>query len=344
MRSVVTPRFKSRAFGKSARRAGGFTLVELLVVIGIIALLVGILLPALNKARRQAQIVKCSANLHNVGLAMLNYASQNKGSLPLYYASDANGIYRAANPLGTAFPTGAGNWMWDMQVTVRNALIRYGCARSSFYCPSNDAQNANALWNFSVTATINGSPVNLGTTGTDPGGNSYDSWPLPDETGFFVAGYIFLVKRLDGAMAPSAGAPNGLLASPDNRNKHFDWQAHIKPHNTVAALDPVVKYVRPNISSNVEIAFDAMICDGNNIATPNFGAALGGWNMGGNKIPHQSAHWYGTSYNNGYPVGGNYLCLDGHVEWRPISKVTANQFGNFNERVIIGSPPIAFWW
>lgn len=77
----------------------GFTLVELLVVIGIIALLISILLPSLNKARQAANLLVCQSNLKQIGSTMQIYAAQNKGSLPpASYTKNAAGGIGWLNP------------------------------------------------------------------------------------------------------------------------------------------------------------------------------------------------------------------------------------------------------
>jgi prepilin-type N-terminal cleavage/methylation domain-containing protein len=78
------------------RSQQGFTLVELLVVIGIIALLISILLPALNAAKERANRVKCASNLRQVGQGLMLYANDNKGAYP-------RTIYTPATPTQKAF-------------------------------------------------------------------------------------------------------------------------------------------------------------------------------------------------------------------------------------------------
>src|SRR5437870_697638 len=84
----------------------GFTLVELLVVIGIIAILVSLLLPSLNKARKAAQTIACAANLRSIIQAVHIFAAQNNGYIPgsawttarFLYGPDSGDLITAASP------------------------------------------------------------------------------------------------------------------------------------------------------------------------------------------------------------------------------------------------------
>ena len=85
---------------KSNRKAG-FTLVELLVVIGIIALLIGILLPTLAKAREQAKATQCMSNLRVLGQCYYEYVNDNNGN-GFFYPAGATTTYWFALRGGTS--------------------------------------------------------------------------------------------------------------------------------------------------------------------------------------------------------------------------------------------------
>jgi prepilin-type N-terminal cleavage/methylation domain-containing protein/prepilin-type processing-associated H-X9-DG protein len=128
---------------------GGFTLVELLVVIGIIAILIGILMPALIAARKAANTTQCGSNMRQIGNAMRLYLDQNKGKFPFWHAN--GGVWRDPGS-GAMLKEDDDRGYWairylpfllknnaDYEVQVANgagATAGLAWARSLWQCPS----------------------------------------------------------------------------------------------------------------------------------------------------------------------------------------------------------------
>ena len=210
----------------------GFTLIELLVVVAIIALLIGILLPSLSRAREQARRTVCASNLRSVGQAMHIYGNENNGYLPNVYFSGNKYNYTGFHRTDDPFPGYSGNTrgLW--------LLVRAGSvAPGSFVCPS----------------VRNAAP--------DPAAD------MPGQWDFAGANHVsFSYQSNNGGSDPAKGIPTKLSFSPSfvvmaDRNPWFGQIEHLTGIGGYDRLALTTVEITSNSRSHASAGQNALFID-----------------------------------------------------------------------------------
>jgi prepilin-type N-terminal cleavage/methylation domain-containing protein/prepilin-type processing-associated H-X9-DG protein len=147
-----------------SRRIAGFTLVELLVVIGIIAILIGLLLPALQKARMQSQLISCQSNIRQIVTATQMYLNDNQSTFPngRNFTWEIQSYYPKLDPATNVSPNTnpPNDYMQDFLSSYLHYIIANtgnpnsaGAVNLVWRCPSLSPGNYPEPWMDSPTAT-----------------------------------------------------------------------------------------------------------------------------------------------------------------------------------------------
>jgi prepilin-type N-terminal cleavage/methylation domain-containing protein/prepilin-type processing-associated H-X9-DG protein len=274
------------------RRFRAFTLVELLVVIGIIALLVGILLPALSKARRAAQEVKCMSNIRQLCLGLIIYSDSHKGRMP---AKGGDGtVSNPVTQIDQDPPDKPIFSSWDDEGLWFNAVC-YGISQPPYY-----DQQTNFMINGKKLAGPSYNSVFVCPAATEP-----FSQLAPDE----IAGGI----KLDNGYVWLHGAPSGVPFGDQLRPTFFTYV--INSHLTSTHHNIKLSQLRPG--AEVVIFTERRVQYGEIPSTdPYYNKGLARLRADHNRV--------GARHRNGAFLG----FADGHVAFVTYAEVNVLQNNN----------------